>query len=150
MSQASPSTATVAADTTPRKRPRAISVSSDDDETEDDEFTPKSKPTTSAPSSKRAKRTVNDSPGGRPPNSGSVPSNITVNVLLAQTYNENNHDPTGWWISEKMDGVRAFYTRGTFYSRLGNKFFAPDDWADDWSTSLFFSYHMKANIWFRV
>lgn len=132
MSQAS-SNASALPDTT-RKRPRAISISGDEDE--DGDSASNFKPTTSAPSSKRAKRTVNDSPGGHPPNSGSIPSNITVNVLLAQTYKENNHDPNGWWISEKMDGVRAFYTRGTFYSRLGNRFFAPDDWADDWSTSL--------------
>jgi DNA ligase 1 len=126
-------------DTTSRKRPRAISVSSDDDGGAGgagDSSKPASKATTSAPSSKRPKRTVNDSPSSRPPDSSSIPSNITVNVLLAQTYNEKNHDPKGWWISEKMDGVRAFYTKGAFYSRLGNRFFAPDDWADDWSAFL--------------
>ena len=34
-------------------------------------------------------------------------------------------DPTGWWISEKLDGVRAFWDGKAFYSRLGNEFIPP-------------------------
>jgi DNA ligase-1 len=35
-------------------------------------------------------------------------------------------DPTGWWLSEKLDGVRAFWDGKQFWSRLGNLFHAPD------------------------
>jgi len=46
-------------------------------------------------------------------------------VLLAHKW-EVEHDPTGWWMSEKLDGVRAYWDGEGFLSRQGNKFFAPD------------------------
>mmetsp|Transcript_106897 Transcript_106897/g.189990 ORF Transcript_106897/g.189990 Transcript_106897/m.189990 type:complete len:616 (-) Transcript_106897:155-2002(-) len=45
-------------------------------------------------------------------------------VLLAQKW--ENEDPTGWWISEKLDGVRALWRGGEFSSRGDNKFACPD------------------------
>jgi DNA ligase-1 len=45
-------------------------------------------------------------------------------LLLANAY--KNHDPSGWWMSEKLDGVRAFWDGKRFISRLGNVFPAPD------------------------
>jgi DNA ligase-1 len=45
--------------------------------------------------------------------------------LLAHKW-ETDHDPTGWWMSEKLDGIRAYWDGETFTSRLGNKFYAPD------------------------
>jgi DNA ligase 1 len=45
-------------------------------------------------------------------------------VLLAETA-EDDMDPTGWYGSEKMDGVRAVWSGSTFYSRNGNEFFPP-------------------------
>lgn len=46
-------------------------------------------------------------------------------ILLAHKW-ETDHDPTGWWMSEKLDGVRAYWDGEAFVSRLGNRFFAPD------------------------
>jgi len=46
-------------------------------------------------------------------------------VLLAQAW-ESNIDPDGWWMSIKMDGIRAFFNGKDFISRLGNKFEVPD------------------------
>jgi DNA ligase-1 len=46
-------------------------------------------------------------------------------ILLAHKW-ETDHDPTGWWMSEKLDGIRAYWDGETFVSRLGNKFYAPD------------------------
>jgi DNA ligase 1 len=46
-------------------------------------------------------------------------------LLLAHRW-EVAHDPTGWWMSEKLDGVRAYWDGETFVSRLGNSFVAPD------------------------
>ena len=46
-------------------------------------------------------------------------------VLLAHKW-EVDHDPSGWWMSEKLDGIRAYWDGETFTSRLGNRFFAPD------------------------
>jgi DNA ligase 1 len=45
-------------------------------------------------------------------------------LLLAQRW-EIEHDPTDWWMSEKLDGVRAYWDGETFVSRLGNSFVAP-------------------------
>jgi DNA ligase-1 len=46
-------------------------------------------------------------------------------LLLAHTW-ENDVDLTDWWMSEKLDGVRAYWDGTQFLSRLGNKFWAPD------------------------
>ncbi|KNC54095.1 DNA ligase [Thecamonas trahens ATCC 50062] len=40
---------------------------------------------------------------------------------------ERGDDPTGWWLSEKLDGVRAYWDGSAFYSRLGNQFNAPPE-----------------------
>jgi DNA ligase-1 len=45
-------------------------------------------------------------------------------VLLAHKW-EVDHDPTGWWMSEKLDGIRAYWDGEGFVSRLGNRFAAP-------------------------
>lgn len=44
--------------------------------------------------------------------------------MLAQKYNDRL-DPTGMWFSEKLDGVRAMYINGKFYSRNGHQFAVP-------------------------
>jgi DNA ligase-1 len=46
-------------------------------------------------------------------------------LLLAEKW-DNALDPTGWWLSEKLDGVRAYWDGKQFVSRLGNTFHAPD------------------------
>src|SRR5262245_12681473 len=51
--------------------------------------------------------------GGEPP------------LLLAESWDFAT-DPAGWWLSEKLDGVRAYWDGQKFLSRLGNVFHAPD------------------------
>jgi len=46
-------------------------------------------------------------------------------VLLAHSWKPED-DPTGWWMSEKLDGVRAWWNGEVFLSRLGNRYMAPD------------------------
>ncbi len=46
-------------------------------------------------------------------------------VLLAERW-DGVQDPTGWWMSEKLDGVRAYWDGKVFLSRLGNQYLAPD------------------------
>jgi DNA ligase-1 len=46
-------------------------------------------------------------------------------VLLAHVW-ENDIDLDGWWISEKLDGVRAYWDGKQLLSRNGNKYYAPD------------------------
>ena len=47
-------------------------------------------------------------------------------LILAEKWADDKHDPTGWWISEKYDGLRAFWDGTQFVSRAGNTFFAPE------------------------
>ena len=49
---------------------------------------------------------------------------VTPLLLLAQSWSVDI-DPTGLWLSEKLDGVRAYFQNGQFYSRQGNPFVAP-------------------------
>lgn len=46
-------------------------------------------------------------------------------LLLAKTWDEST-DPTGWWISEKYDGVRGFWDGDTMRTRGGQVVFLPD------------------------
>lgn len=46
-------------------------------------------------------------------------------LLLANVWNESI-DPTGWWISEKYDGVRGYWDGGSLTTRGGNPVHAPD------------------------
>ncbi len=46
-------------------------------------------------------------------------------LLLAHNW-DNSLDIAGWWMSEKLDGVRAYWDGERFLSRQGNEFFAPD------------------------
>ena len=47
-------------------------------------------------------------------------------VMLAKKFEPSKHDVTGWWMSEKLDGVRAFWDGENFLSRTGKLFHAPD------------------------
>ncbi|KAG2526586.1 hypothetical protein JM16_003698 [Phytophthora kernoviae] len=55
-------------------------------------------------------------------------------VLLAKKWDRECNNPIGWWISEKLDGVRAFWdsSKKVFLSRLGNEYPAPS-----WFTANF-------------
>lgn len=46
-------------------------------------------------------------------------------LLLAERW-DGVTNLAGWWMSEKLDGVRAYWTGTGFVSRLGNPFHVPD------------------------
>lgn len=46
-------------------------------------------------------------------------------LLLAESW-DNTLDLSGWWMSEKLDGVRAYWDGQQFLSRQGNLYHAPD------------------------
>lgn len=44
-------------------------------------------------------------------------------LLLAHVWDPQKVDPTGWWMSDKLDGVRAWWDgSGALWSRLGKQF----------------------------
>jgi DNA ligase len=51
--------------------------------------------------------------------------NQTPHLLLANVWNPSI-DPTGWWMSEKYDGLRAYWDGQKLWSRKGNLIHAPD------------------------
>ena len=52
-------------------------------------------------------------------------SKVAPGLLLAHSW-DNEQDLSGWWMSEKLDGVRAYWDGSQFISRLGNPFHVPD------------------------
>ena len=48
--------------------------------------------------------------------------------MLAQNYDPEKHNITGWLMSEKLDGVRCYWNGKNMYTRNGNAFYAPDEW----------------------
>jgi len=57
--------------------------------------------------------------------SNKINQTFEPSLLLAKTWTEKM-DPTGYWMSEKLDGIRALWNGSVFTSRLGNSFSAPD------------------------
>ncbi|MEZ4400653.1 MAG: DNA ligase [Kofleriaceae bacterium] len=55
---------------------------------------------------------------------GAIAAAVAPPVLLAHAW-DHATDLTGWWMSEKLDGVRAYWNGAQFMSRLGNPFIAP-------------------------
>lgn len=53
--------------------------------------------------------------------------NSAVAIMLSTTWDSGTMDPTGWWMSEKLDGVRAYWTGERLISRT-NKDWGPPKW----------------------
>jgi DNA ligase-1 len=62
-------------------------------------------------------------------------------VMLARKWNPEI-DPKGWWMSEKFDGVRGFWTGEKLMSRSGNVIHAPE-----WFTADFPSTPLDGELW---
>lgn len=62
-------------------------------------------------------------------------------ILLAHVW-DNETDLQGWWMSEKLDGVRAYWDGQRFLSRLGNQYFAPG-----WFTAGLPNFPLDGELW---
>jgi len=55
-------------------------------------------------------------------------------------YDESNQryivNPNGWWVSEKLDGIRAIWTGQELMSRNGNKIYAPEWFIKDFPQDI--------------
>ena len=76
------------------------------------------KKTSSAVSNKSVKKTTSFKARG------------PITVQLAKKWEQAKHDPVGWLMSEKLDGVRMYWDGANMYSRTGLKFYPPD-WFKD-------------------
>jgi DNA ligase-1 len=80
--------------------------------------------------------------GTLPPAAAIVQDKPTApTLLLAETW-DGALDPTDWWMSEKLDGVRAYWDGEKFLSRLGNRYFAPH-----WFTARFPKVPLDGELW---
>jgi DNA ligase 1 len=61
---------------------------------------------------------------GPSPASTAKDTSTVPKLLLAQSW-DNETDLTDWWMSEKLDGVRAWWDGKRFFSRQGNIYHAP-------------------------
>lgn len=59
------------------------------------------------------------------PAAGTEAADKSPPLLLAHSW-DNETDLTDWWMSEKLDGVRAYWDGQQFFSRQGNVYHAPD------------------------
>jgi len=59
------------------------------------------------------------------PNSSPVQEKWIPALLLANSFEDEEVDPTGWYQSEKLDGCRAYWSGKDFFSREGNIFESP-------------------------
>jgi DNA ligase-1 len=55
---------------------------------------------------------------------------------------EKDFDPKGWWMSEKLDGVRAYWNGSEFITRQGNIYRAPD-----WFTAGLPNHPLDGELW---
>ena len=51
--------------------------------------------------------------------------------MLAQSYDPEKHDPSGWLMSEKLDGIRCYWDGACMYSRTGHIINAPKEWKNN-------------------
>lgn len=62
-------------------------------------------------------------------------------VMLAETYSPAVN-PAGWWVSEKLDGVRAYWTGRELLTRNGNVICAPG-----WFTASLPDFALDGELW---
>jgi DNA ligase-1 len=53
-----------------------------------------------------------------------------MELMLAKNFDKDVHDPKGWYMSEKIDGVRCYWSGNEMYTRNGNIIHAPQ-WFKD-------------------
>lgn len=63
-------------------------------------------------------------------------------LLLAHSW-EGDVDLKGWWMSEKLDGVRAYWDGTQFISRQGNVYMAPDWFIEELPKDI----HLDGELW---
>ena len=63
-------------------------------------------------------------------------------ILLANVWSDDD-DPTGWWMSEKLDGVRAYWDGKQFLSRRNNIYHAPE-----WFLAGLPNHPLDGELWF--
>jgi DNA ligase-1 len=56
---------------------------------------------------------------------------FTLELQKANIYNKSKHNVKGWYMSEKLDGIRAYWNGKTLLSKNANKIYAPKWFIDN-------------------
>jgi DNA ligase-1 len=83
---------------------------------------------TPAPRRRTSRATAEPAPASPRRRSGASAAFPTGGVMLAKKH--TGSDVRGWWMSEKFDGMRAYWTGSELFSRNGNKVYAPKWFTD--------------------
>ena len=60
-----------------------------------------------------------------------------------QGYDRKNEDPTGWYMSEKLDGIRAYWDGTQFWSKSGKLINLPDSFKEGLP-----DFHLDGELWY--
>eukprot|EP00828_Plagiopyla_frontata_P043955 TRINITY_DN7024_c0_g1_i6.p1 TRINITY_DN7024_c0_g1~~TRINITY_DN7024_c0_g1_i6.p1 ORF type:complete len:362 (+),score=64.24 TRINITY_DN7024_c0_g1_i6:161-1246(+) len=86
----------------------------------------------------RSRSLSRSSDQAQPSDTGSVlgpMKNGTLSVMLAHKYEDNQVNPKGYFMSEKLDGIRCYWNGSKMFSRNGNQFFCPKWFTRGWPKS---------------
>lgn len=67
---------------------------------------------------------------------------FALNLQKASLYDESKHNIKNWYMSEKLDGIRAYWNGEELLSKQGNKIFAPF-----WFTKDFPPFELDGELW---
>ena len=65
-----------------------------------------------------------------------------IDLQKAHIYDEKKHDIKNWYMSEKLDGIRAYWNGKELLSKNGNKIFAPS-----WFIANFPPFELDGELW---
>ncbi|MDD2887359.1 MAG: DNA ligase [Aliarcobacter sp.] len=66
----------------------------------------------------------------------------SAELQKAKIYDKSKHNITNWYMSEKLDGIRAYWNGKEFKSKNGNKIYAPD-----WFIKDFPNFELDGELW---
>lgn len=67
---------------------------------------------------------------------------FSMQLQKAKTYNNEVHEIKNWYMSEKLDGIRAYWNGKELLSKNGNKIYAPK-----WFTKDFPTFNLDGELW---
>ena len=66
----------------------------------------------------------------------------SIELQKPKVYDKQKHEIKGWIMSEKLDGIRAYWDGKDLYTKNGNKIYAPI-----WFTKDFPSFELDGELW---
>lgn len=68
-----------------------------------------------------------------------------IELQKAKTYDKQKHQITNWFMSEKLDGIRAYWNGRELLSKNGNKIYAPE-----WFINTLPNFELDGELWTKT